>query len=245
MAAFIQTPSGLYVPAAAAGGGGTGLLTNLTWHYQMGEVSGTRADSTAGARTLTDGNTVTSTTGLVTPLAAQFTLANNENLSRVSDAGIQAPAAFTVAGWVKFDAIATNQVVVIKSDGTTAGSEFGISYISASQKVEIRIYSGVASSQLLSTETIGASTWTFLAAQWDDANNVQKIRVNGNAFATKVNSNTINNAAGSLLFGLSGGVSNPFGGALNSWSFWSRILTTADIDAVWNSGAGLPYASFT
>ena len=57
---------------------GSSLLTGLSDYWKLNEVSGTRADSTANAQTLTDNNTVTSNPGHVSTPAAQFTAANSE-----------------------------------------------------------------------------------------------------------------------------------------------------------------------
>ena len=65
---------------------GVNIYNGLGANWRLDEVSGSGLDS-FGANTLTDNFTVTSSTGLVFPLARQFTAANSEYLSIADNAG--------------------------------------------------------------------------------------------------------------------------------------------------------------
>src|SRR5262252_1520277 len=74
--------------------------TNLISYWKLDEVSGSRVD-TKGTNTLTDNNTVTSTTGIINN-AASFAAASSEYLSLASNATVQTgDIDFTITAWVK------------------------------------------------------------------------------------------------------------------------------------------------
>src|SRR5690242_13052659 len=96
---------GLGLPWGAGRGGSGSLANGLVAFWDLGEASGQRNDSHTNLLHLTDNNTVTSAAGLV-GTAAQFTAANTEYLSRVSESLLQTAGgpnnSFTVAGWFNY-----------------------------------------------------------------------------------------------------------------------------------------------
>ena len=77
------------------------LLTSLVGFWTLDEVSGARLDSSGNGSTLTDNNTVASTTGKI-GLAAVFQAGVSEFLSRSDNAFLSAGinTSFTIDGWV-------------------------------------------------------------------------------------------------------------------------------------------------
>ena len=79
---------------------GCTLTTSLIAHWNLDEASGTRVDA-KGGNDLTDNNTVTQATGIVSN-AGQFTAANSEYLSIADNAALSTgDIDFTIPLWAR------------------------------------------------------------------------------------------------------------------------------------------------
>jgi hypothetical protein len=74
------------------------LSSGLVGYWKLNESSGTRADSSGDAYTLSDWNTVTSNPGKFGN-AGQFTRANSESLYVADNANLSMTGDYTVSGW--------------------------------------------------------------------------------------------------------------------------------------------------
>lgn len=233
--------------AAAAGGGGTTLLTDLYGYWNLTESSGTRADGTANALTLTDNNTVTGQAagGPGGQDVSQFTLANSEFLSRNSETALQTgDIAWAFACWVYLDAVGANRGIAGK--GTLVGGfEWWLGYTHSATNFQF-----TAASTLVSATSLGApstSTWYFIVVEHDPTANTVSIQVNdGTIDSASTGGNA--GASNALVFAI-GRVSqlSPeyMDGRMAMCGFWKRALTTQERTTLYASGAGLAYAQLT
>jgi len=95
------------------------LAAKVTTYYDFNEASGNRSDS-VGSLTLTDNNTVASSTGVLSN-AANFVAANSESLSRATNDVHTGTGAFTISGWVKASGTGTERFFSMGID-TPGGS---------------------------------------------------------------------------------------------------------------------------
>lgn len=218
-------------------------LTGLTAHWKLNEASGNRADSSGAGNTLTDINTVTQNTGKINE-AAEFTAANNEGLRGSSVIGALT-ADRTFVGWVYLtDKLAV--YTLFSKWNTVAGTEFNCRYNSVTDRFEW-VKGDDASSLLeaVKADTFGsptAATWYFICCTYTNSDKKFRISVNNGAF--DVGANTGNPAVENGLFylgRLDDVASLPLNGRIDSFSVFNRILSSAEITALYNSGNGIDY----
>lgn len=243
-----MTSGSFLTPRAAAGDDGDNLLTNLISFWEMEEASGTRVDAVvASGNDLTDNATVTQNPGKVGN-AAQFTLANSEWLSHVSNASLQfGDIDYTFTAWVYLDTKpeATNQNIMGKNNGT---AEQWLFYNNDAGEDRFRfvIYNGVGT--VVADQTASAfgspstATWYF-AVGWFDS-------VGGNIFIS-INNGTVNSSAktgtpgtNSVTFGVGAkdAAATPFSGRIDQVAIWKRVLTAAERTWLYNSGNGRAFS---
>lgn len=214
------------------------ILTGLLSYWKLDEASGTRVDSvTTSGNDLTDNNTVTQAVGKIAN-AAQFTAANTEYLSRVSNAGLQVGASSAEWwGWFYLDT-ATGPFPAWYHLVAKGGNEYRIQITDTNMRMQA--YFGgtpITASRALPSIT----TWHFFDAYFDAPNQLIGIALDGGAFTTQATgSGTMDTTATQFNLGaLNGG--NPLNGRLDEVGFTKRLLTTAERTALYNSGNGVTY----
>lgn len=222
------------------------LSDNLISYWKLDEASGTRNDSVvASANNLTDNNTVTQAAGKISN-AAQFTIANSEYLSCVSNASlVTGDIDFTVACWVYLDAKTTRQTFVSKSSGATPTTdEYYIDYSDATNRFRFVIggtaYT-VATADVLGSPT--AATWYYIIAWHDSVANTINIQVNnGSANSLSTGIKFPPTTANVFTIGrYSADTPLYMGGRIDEVGFWKRVLTTQEKTDLYNSGNGYTY----
>lgn len=231
----------------AGGGAATAdpLLTGLAAYWKMDEASGTRADS-IGSSTLTDNNTVGSANGLIGNCASMVQSA----YEYLSLSGAQAEAlvpighSWSVTGWVKHP------------NGFGAGSyvsgpmQWNINSGGYNQRFLVLLYAQpptggwgwyvnaeLGSGGAYQIEpTVGG--WIFIALTWDSVSQIATFQVNGSADQTFA-------AAARPDIGVPCPITFPHTAyyytdhQVDECSMWSRVLSRAERDRVYNAGSGL------
>lgn len=227
---------------AGGGGGGSTLLTDLVSYWKLSEASGSRADS-HGSNTLTDNNTVTSNTGLVYALAAEFTLANSEFLSRASNSTLQTgDIDFSFAVWVYPTLANTGHVF---SKDVNASREYGLDLVSGLQP-RWAINGGGGGLSITSSTTLSLNTWNLIVCWHDATADTINVQVNnGTAENTTTSGTAPNTGAAEFRIGAReySGAEAYFEGRIGPVMFHKRLLTTGEKTAWYNAGAGVadPY----
>ncbi len=218
------------------------LLNNLVSYYKLEEASGARSDAVvASGNDLTDNNTVTQNPGKIGQ-AAQFTNANSEWLSHVSNASLQVNNSdITLAGWVFLDSKAANRTIASKYGVVAGDREFVLYYESAIDKFACDVR-GTTNEDEVQASNFGSpslSTWYFVVFQ--HVNGVEiRISVNNGAFNTLAHTDGIQ--AGSADFTLGQfNAGNYMDGRIDEFGYWKRALTGTELTTLYNGGAGKQY----
>jgi hypothetical protein len=216
------------------------LKHNLISHWKLEESSGTRLDA-HGTNDLTDNNTVTSGTGKLGN-AASFVAANDEFLSHTDNDELSTgDIDFTVACWVNFSSLAGTHGFLQKGMNDAYG-EYLILY-SPGPDTFIFYIADLTTSVTSNAVSFATNTWHFVVAWYDSVTNKLNIQIdNGVVSSTSFSGG---NASSPGTFKIGKGVGNSHDGLVDSVSYWKRVLTSAERRALYNSGNGLDYESFS
>lgn len=236
---MIATPAGKVALLGGAGGpwyrNGSALANSLVAYWPLDEVSGTRRD-VIGANTLTDNNTVTSNPGLVYPLAAQFTAANNESLSIVSNAALELGGSdFWIGMWFKTPAALSGaQILTNKFNSIESNSEYTL-FLNGSTLTWRRFPDTFHDATIAS---LAINTWYFVIASFVNATLVQSLQLNNGtiATATATSANTSQSGAPVRIGGATGAYSSLLIGPVTYGKGYVPI--TADRTYLYNGGLG-------
>lgn len=234
---------------------GNGLLNNLVAYWPLNEAAGANdaLDLHTNGMTLTQQSSPGAAAGKVYSTARTFVPASNYYFFRNSEALLQAGNVdLTVAMWLWSD-ISTYAVSYALSKWSTASSrEYGV-FTSADNRLRFGVSSlGTNSHQAICLDAIPFQQW-FLFVGWYDfvAGTVNSQINNGTIYST---ANPAGIFAGTAILAISrqSNVSGAFwNGRIGPVAMWKSaaggggVLTSAQRLALWNGGAGLPYASFT
>lgn len=233
----------------ASGGGASSLLTGLAAYWKMDEASGTRADSTANAQTLTDNNTVTSAAGKVSN-AGDFELDNTEYLSHVDSATLSmGDVDFTIAGWVKLESKGAFDGGIVVKDGVGiangATCEYGLLVDTAAQDRFRFCVGNNTTFTNVSANNLGSpslATWYFIVAWHDSVNNEIGIQINnGTADTVTYNNGSFNGSSDLYIGSMPGSAARALDGLIDELGIWTRILTAGEKTTLYNSGNGTTY----
>jgi hypothetical protein len=210
------------------------LKTGLVAYYNFNEASGQRNDSHTNSYHLTDMNTVGSNTGVGgAGTAADFVAANSEWLSGPA---VPLTAPFEICGWAYNNADPANERMFMEwAPGNP--SPLGLT-LSSSGRVGVRFLDADSNAQTLggaAATDMTAATWYFI-----------RLRHDGSAIFVSLNNGTETTLADNfhaltteaLTFGrFDIATDRFFDGRLQAWGVWSRNLTTAERDFLYNGGA--------
>ena len=151
-------------------------------------------------------------------------------------------ATFTVLSWYKVDAftagtnlIGTNQV---------SGSESGFLFALRHDDRKFDIFIGKSDSDLIdfsnSVQTPNDTDWHMLMVKYDDATGTVSASIDNGTVATSTGHNLTNtsNQTNYFTMGADGATNGSWNGDIDETSIWNRILTTAEITTIYNSGNG-------
>ncbi len=215
------------------------FATSLVGYWRLDEASGSRADNSGNANTLTDNNTVTSTTGQV-GTAATFTRANSERLSRADQASFEtAAASWTACGWARFTTLPGLIMGLVSKWNAVGTIGYRLHLDTGSKPSVVSNPDGGAGITATWGSALSTATWYFIAGGYDAG--TQKVWVSVNA-GTPVSSSA---AAQTLPDGTHefqlGAVDSAghLNGDMDEWGFWNgRVLTAAELTYIYNGGTG-------
>lgn len=220
------------------------LLDDCVAYWRLGEASGSRADS-VGSNTLTDNNTVGSTTGKLGN-AANFIAANSEYLNIADNAALSMPngQSFTIAMWINPSTL-TNGATPLNKGGLIFGASsfsYALEFLLQGMNVNLLwiLSNNTASSALTcSAGVLPTSTWSFVVAWYDNSDNFQHIQLNnGTPVSIGAPSGGSSDQTFAFNLGSSGAGGAFFNGAIDDTLIWKRVLTSDERSMLWNGGAG-------
>ena len=224
--------------------------SNLEGWWRMEEGSGTSiADSSSNSNTATlvNGPTFSSDVPFSSVYALEFD--GTDDYVEVSDhndlsfGNSSTDSAFTMAGWVKLDATSLQRFIT-KSGASTAEYIFGTG---GGSNLLLALYDDTTSvvRYRLSSGTLSTGTWTHVAVT--HSGGTIKLFINGSedsGTSGDVGSYTaMHNSTGTVRLGAYQNSSQYTNGKLDELAIWDEALTSAEITAIYNSGAPLNLAS--
>jgi hypothetical protein len=216
------------------------LLTDLEAYWKLDEASGSRSDSSGNGWTLTDNNTVGSTTGLIND-QAQFVAANSEWLSNSSAVTSPTSAIVSVSLW--FDAASLgNGRIFSLYDGTNS-----IQIVLDNSSGQLCTKHSQWQTGFDSTQWFAPSTGTryHIVVVWDSVNNTTALWKDGSSQTGSsgpivgdggtATTTTLGRRPDGIVY---------YDGKIDEVGVWSKALTGTDATNLYNSGSGLAYSNF-
>ena len=215
--------------AAAPPDGPPALLSGLLAHWKLNEEIGVRYDSTANGYDLTDNNDVGYAAGKLGN-AAYF---DGTNCLSCATNLFAEKSGLTVAFWLKSSGPDTWLIL---------GGSGEIPTLVGTNGSEID-YIPTGGGENISTVCVLDGEWHFVACVYDGAAGTSKNYKDGSldTTLTGLDSSTPDSGAGTII----SATQYPYVGSLDSVSVWYRALTDAEVAALYNSGDGLDFESFT
>ncbi len=208
------------------------MLSGLLAHWKMNEESGSRADSSGHGHTLTDNNSVGYAVGKLGN-AAEFVFSSSQTLVNAGLPMTGLPAA-SFSGW--FKSTGSRDLSCALTLGAASDDFCGI-----------QIYPKANGGHLYMTvATIGAN-YDYTVGEWlhiavSMGGGLYKVFLNGELAASGEGIPNFNTDG--VIFGNDN--ENRYNeGLVDSVSVWNRALSDEDVAALYNSGDGLDYESFT
>lgn len=243
---------GFYAAGAMGSGSGptppdpiaTSILAKLTSWWEMGEASGTRADSVGSNDLGVTSGSISTATGVrgVGDVAANFT---GSNALFAPDADSLDPPSgggdHCLFGWAYFDANSGSQFIAAKWDANTASS---LQYALSQQGGVVYAQNGGSGYQTADDSPPTAETWNMYFLWRDAADGKVRLQINTRTPTESAGASNPNPTNHSLAFGQCGSYSGlRLAGRLQRWGWIKGGILTADERAwMYNSGAGRTYA---
>jgi hypothetical protein len=232
----LANPSSLSYIASA----GLHLLNTLVSYWKL--------DETTGATTLTDihgSNNFTGAGGLTAnPVTgkinnAQHLPGGSQYWTCADNASLHPSGDFSFSLWVEVDNPAQiDDYFLIKSDLSTASD-----YVFRHNSTTGFGFTAGAAAYANVGAPCTASTWYHLVGWYDSTDQKSRLRVNDATTYVGATTGALTPTAFALMLGNFIPSVN-YAGNLDEIGFWTRKLTTVEITALYNGGAGLPYSSF-
>lgn len=219
------------------------LLDGLEAYWKLDEASGNAIDA-HGSSDLTDNNTVPATTGIINN-GRSTTAANSEKLSIADNAALSfGDESFTVSFWWQTSDLTTANILGKWDAASSTDHEWVIQRISNNIRLRVSNNGTAVTGEVRGTDVAGIGALSHVVCYHDaDANEVGVI-INDGTPTTASYSGGVRD--GTHAFEIGGSDSSYISiVAIDEVGVWRRKLTSAEITALYNSGSGLSYDSFT
>lgn len=215
------------------------LLANLISYWTMDEASGSPRNDSIGTNHLAETGGALGSFASIIGNGAYFN--GGQALFHPDNPTLEVTGDFTFSLWVRVDAEADSYVIA-KADATPI--DYLLSYSAANGFTFTPWAIGGAGAM------VGAPAaqygWSHIVAWWDSATEKAHLRINDATTYNSTGSGTPEqNTSAGFYFGVRAGIGGYFGGLIDEVGFWKRKLNSAEITALYNGGAGLPFSSFT
>ena len=225
------------------------LLTNLISYWKLDEASGNALDA-HGSSPLTDTNSVGSATGKIGN-ARDFEDGSLQYFEAADSAALSTgDIDFTFSGWCNLESVnAGNLLNSLLTKWNTSGNqrEYLIRTNGPNNNRFEFFVSANGSSAVSVTApiTITTGVWYFFVAWHNSVANTINLQVNNGTVGTTSHSGGVFDSTAVFRLGAEGsGTVSTWDGLIDEVGFWKRTLTAAERARLYNSGSGLPYASF-
>jgi hypothetical protein len=227
------------------------LLQGAVAFWDMDEASGTRSDS-VGSNDITDdltdidsvGSSTTSIPAGLGGRAADFEADNDEALQISDNTDLSFDdASFTLSGWFKFESVVNYMALMTKAQWSGGTPEYSLS-LEGANKLRFRVWSTSNASATWGSAAV-TGTWYNVAAYHDQGSDVGIVVNNGTAVETShtagVNDSTNNFTVGQYSELPAASASGHYDGLSAGNGVWSRVLSSDEIEDLYNDGDGKIY----
>lgn len=209
------------------GAGPGDITTGLAMHLKFNEAGGTiAADATGNNNNGSLNNGAVFTVG---KNGNSVSLSGSNQYLTVNNSSLLNPtSAITLSVWIKANSLSGNRVIFKKQS-------WGASY-------ELAVYGGLLTFTLngpgsVSIAAPSTGAWHLITATYDGS--AKKIYVDGTLSISQAASGAIGTNGEAVMIGTSGGWENYFSGLLDDARIYNRALSLTDVQALYNSGAGV------
>ena len=215
------------------------------WRLDETAVSGNvSALDSIGTNNLTSTNSVLSTTGLI-GTGRDFVAATLHTLSIADGAAAQfGDGNWCISLWHYTTTSTGNNERIISRSTANAGLQDQRVFFRPGGSSAIRFYSaytdGVGANIVDSSNAVTANAWNFMALSHNSG--VVTIQLNGTrTTANRAVGKAFRSSVGLLLYfgGEGSGAGGAISGKLDEICKWTRALSNAELDALYNAGAGI------
>jgi len=211
-----------------------GVEGGLVSYYKLDESSGTVIDELG----INDGTNYGATPNVAGKINTAYDFNGSTHISignNVFDA--LTLGSYSVSLWVKADTLSTNAIQYIPFDIEGRIMQFR----SEESKWRVQSYDGATSSFADSTFNYNTGVWVHLAGVYNASAETLKLYVDGTLRDTAINVLTSDNSTDRDTR-IGGAWSESYwDGKVDEIGIWNRTLTSDEVSALYNSGAGLAY----
>lgn len=205
------------------------------------EAAAPTTDESGNGQTLTNNNTVGTTTGVV-GTAGTFTAASSQSLTHADNASLSTgDVDFTLQCWLNLTTKTNGDTYICKREAF----EFTLNYGSGSDRLRFLFGQNAIA---VTANNFGApplSTWMLVHCWHDSVNDLIGISVNaGTANTAADTSANAVDGNGSFAIGKDLAFGQYANAKINQVAFWKRVLTSTERTSLYNSGSGLAFASW-
>lgn len=173
--------------------------------------------------------------------AVQLTANDKEYLSIASNSTLQTgDIDFSFCGWVYLDTVSSAMTVCSKA-ALSSNREYDF-YITSTGKLRLTVWDGSTTqvADVASTASLSSATWYMVTGYYDSVNNLVGVKINDNAFETSATTGNCAVSTASFAVGSNpdSGTRNYMNGRIDSLLFYKKILSSAEITWLYNSGSG-------
>jgi Concanavalin A-like lectin/glucanases superfamily len=207
------------------------LLNNLVAYYSFNNTANLGADSSGNGYQLSTNATVNDATGIN---GNAVTISSNNHLYVADNAlfRIDGSTSYTIAGWFAFPTSAPAISIIVKSS-----ANYELDW-SSSSNVTFTVYKTTGGSYSAAVP-VTSTNWVFIAAWYNLASGTVNISINNGTPSTTVFSGTPGTSSSNADLDFDGSPASPsvqYG--FDEVAFWNRLLSSAELNYLYNSGAG-------
>lgn len=225
-----------------------GLRSGIVSYWNLDSNANDSVGSNNGVATATPGAGIING-GYVFPLTTRITVPDNSSLSFGNGT---TDTAHSWSVWIKPTDVSIFRFIITKRQSSSA-YEYHYYVQTDLTFVVTLIQSATQSIGIRSGLTLTLNAWNHVVATYSGSGTEAGISIYINGVLSTGNSSVgigsytaMNNLTGDCVFGAYANANgNAFVGSLDEIGLWSKKLTQAQVTSLYNSGAGLPYSSFS
>jgi len=221
------------------------LTTSLVSYWKLD--LGTWVDS-HGANDLTEGGTVTNTTGKINDgaTASDWSTTNRLYISDASQTNLEGTGDFSILMWVLSDDAPSALEYIVSKYDTSSQRGYSFNFDTGVVKLFVSETGSSANDQISFTHTHSTVAWTSYVWTYDASAKQHRLYINGSEHGSSPQTGvvtSVHDSTADFQIGVRDGASNAFvlDGDIDEVGFWTKVLTSDEVTDLYNAGNALPY----